>query len=65
MERIYISFLVCMANESAPDCFLFSNLKERVYMNKPETLEDLKDIIRREIRAISPAMLRSLMNNVL
>ena len=55
-----------MASESAPDYFLFSYLKERMYINyKPETLEDLKDIIRRGVRAITPDLLRSPMNNVL
>ena len=34
-----------------------------MYINEKETLEGLKDNTRREIRAISPAMLRSVMNN--
>jgi len=50
---------------TAPDYFLWGYLKERVYTNKPETLEDLKENIRREIHAINPATLRSVMNNAL
>ena len=47
------------------DLYIWGYLKERVYINRPETLEDFKDNTRREIRAISPAMLRFLMNNSL
>ena len=39
--------------------------ERRVFINRAENLEDLKGNIRRKIRAISPAMLRSVMNNVL
>ena len=34
-------------------------------INRPENLEELKYNIRREIRAINPATLRSVMNNAL
>ena len=37
----------------------------KVYINRPENLEDLKDNIRREICAISSATLCSVMNNAL
>ena len=50
-------------NVNALDCYLWGYLKE--YINRPWNLEDLKNNIRRELRAISPATLRSVMNNAL
>ena len=50
---------------NASGYYLWGYLKERVYINRPESLEDWKDNIRREIRAISPAELRFVMNNAL
>ena len=50
---------------NAPHSNLWEYLEEIVYINRPENLEDLKDNIRREIRAISPVTLRSVMNNAL
>ena len=45
--------------------YLLEYLKEGVNINRSDNLVDLKDNIRREIRAISPATLRSVMNNAL
>lgn len=39
------------------DCFLWGYLKEKVYTNKPRTINALKDEIRREIAAISVHLL--------
>ena len=50
---------------NAPDYYLWGYPRERVYINRPENLEDMKDNIWREIRAISPATLSSVMNNSL
>ena len=50
---------------NAPDYYLWGYQKEGVYINSPENLEDLKDDIRRNIRAISPATIRSVKNNAL
>lgn len=50
---------------TAPDFFLWGYLKERVYVNKPETILQLKNNIREEIRAITPEILRKVMEKVL
>lgn len=50
---------------TAPDCFLWGYLKEKVYVNKPQTIPQLKNNIRDEIRAITPEILRKVMENVL
>ncbi|CAK9799249.1 Transposable element Tc3 transposase [Anthophora plagiata] len=50
---------------TAPNCFLWAYLKERLYVNKPATTPQLKTNIRNEIRAITPAFLRKIMENVL
>ena len=60
-----IFFIYSEPNQNAPDYYLLGYVKERVYINRQETLEDLKDNIRSDIYAISPATLRSLMNNAL
>ena len=39
------------------------NTPDYYLLNSPDNLEDLKDNIKREIRAINPATIRSLMNN--
>ena len=46
-----------------PDFFLWGYLKSKVYVNKPRTLEDLKDNIREEIAAIPAEMLAKTMEN--
>jgi hypothetical protein len=46
---------------SAPDYFLWGYLKERMYVNKPRTLEQL----RAEIRALDPQTLTNVMNNAI
>lgn len=50
---------------TVPDFFLWGYLKERVYVNKPATIEQLKDNIRAEIRELQPAILRKVMDNAL
>ena len=50
---------------NVPDYHLWRYLKERVYINRPENIEELMDNIRWEICVISPATLRSVMNNAL
>ncbi|KOC70974.1 hypothetical protein WH47_04960, partial [Habropoda laboriosa] len=37
-------------DSTAPDFFLGGYLRERVYVNKPRTIEELKENIRAEIR---------------
>ncbi|KOC69125.1 hypothetical protein WH47_07576, partial [Habropoda laboriosa] len=49
---------------TAPDFFLGGYLKERVYVNKPRTVEELKENIRAEIRRLGPETLRTVMENV-
>lgn len=43
--------------------FLWGYLKDRVYLNKPETIEALKENIRREIIDIEPQICRNLIAN--
>ena len=62
-RRAGLSWPPRLPDLNAPDYYLWGYPKERVYINMPENLEDLKDDIRREIRAISPATLRSVMDN--
>lgn len=50
---------------SSPDSFLWGYLKERVYVNKPQTIAQLKNNIRDEIRATTPEILRKVMENAL
>ncbi|VEN59429.1 unnamed protein product [Callosobruchus maculatus] len=49
---------------TAPDFFLWGYLKERVYANKPRTLDQLKQNIRNEIRILNPQMLAAVMQNL-
>ena len=44
---------------------LWGYLKERVYVNKPRTIPELKDNIRREIQELEPVILRKVMENAL
>lgn len=41
------------------DFFLWGHLKSRVYIQKPNNIEDLKERIREEIRNITPEMLHN------
>ena len=50
---------------SAPDFFLWGYLKERVYRNKPATIEILKENIRNEIAALGPEILEKVMDNAI
>ena len=46
-----------------PDFFLWRHLKSKVYVNKPRTVEELKDNIRAEIAAIATEMLAKTMES--
>jgi len=48
---------------SAPDFFLWGYLKEKVYINKPRTLEELKTNIQEQIALITPETLQKVMEN--
>lgn len=50
---------------TAPDFFLWGFLKSKVYVNKPQTIQHLKDNIRHEIEEIQPEMLKDVMKNAL
>ena len=50
---------------TSPDFFLWGYLKEKVFVNKPQTINDLKRNIVDQIRAISPEMLSNVMQSVL
>ena len=45
--------------------YLWSYLKERVYVNKPRTLQNLKNNIQKEIRELKPETLQVLMEHAL
>ena len=47
------------------DFFLWGYLKERVYANKPATINALKNNIEEEIRVISPETLSDVLDNAL
>ena len=50
---------------TVPDFFLWGFLKSRVYVNKPETLESLKENIRQECENLSPEVLARVMKNAI
>lgn len=50
---------------TVPDFFLWGFLKSRVYVNKPETLDALKDNIRHECENLSPEVLAEVMKNAI
>ena len=45
--------------------FLWGFLKERVYVNKPQNIRELKQNIRSEIANLEPETLRTVMQNAL
>jgi len=47
-----------------PDFFLWGYLKEKVYINKPRTLEELKTNIQEQIALITPETLQKVMENM-
>jgi hypothetical protein len=49
---------------SACDFFLWGYLKQKVYVNRPHTIQDVKDNIRAEISQIPQNMLQKVMNSV-
>lgn len=50
---------------TAPDFFLWGYLKDKVYLNKPETIRQLKQNIRDEILSLQPETLCGVMENAL
>lgn len=50
---------------TAPDFWLWGYLKDKVYANRPRTIQQLKANIRQEILSLQPQMLRSVMENSL
>ena len=48
-----------------PDYFLWGYLKERVYINKPQTIQQLKDKISAEIRGLQPELKITVMANAI
>ena len=50
---------------SPPDYFLWAYLKDRVYVNRPRSIEKLKNNIRTEIQAISSEILGKVVNGIL
>lgn len=50
---------------TVPDFFLWGFLKSRVYVNKPQTLEALKENIRQECENLSPEVLARVMENAI
>lgn len=53
----------CSPDLSSCDFFLWGYLKNMVYIHKPRTLDELKDAINLEIRAIPREMLGTVMSN--
>jgi hypothetical protein len=49
---------------SACDFFLWGYLKQKVYVNRPHTIQDVKDNSRAEISQIPQNMLQKVMNGV-
>ncbi|CAK9799157.1 hypothetical protein ANTPLA_LOCUS1913 [Anthophora plagiata] len=49
---------------TSPDFFLWGYLKGQVYANKPTTIEELKDNIRKEIQEITQETCENVMKNV-
>ena len=56
---------LCSPDLTVPDFFLYGYLKERVYVNNPRTIQELKNDIRHEIRELEPVILRSVMENAI
>lgn len=48
---------------TGPDFFLWGYLKSKVYANKPQTIDQLKENIRNEIASITPDILKKVMDN--
>ena len=48
---------------SMPDFFLWGNLEEKVYVNKPPTIQQLKANIQTETHSLQPQMLRTITEN--
>ncbi|KOC63049.1 hypothetical protein WH47_04903 [Habropoda laboriosa] len=51
------------SNLMSPDFFLWGYLKEQVYVNKPRTIQELKENIRAEIRRLGLETLRTVVEN--
>ena len=50
---------------TAPDFWLWGYLKDKVYVNKPRTIQELKANIQQKILSLQPPMLRIVMENSL
>ena len=50
---------------TTPNLFLLGYLKCKVYLNKPRTIQELKENIREEVRALAPEILRKVMESAL
>lgn len=50
---------------TSPDYFLWAHLKNRVYGNKPDNLEKLKENIENEIKLIEKSTLENVANNMI
>ena len=50
---------------TASDFWPWGYLKDKVYVNKPRTIQELKSNIRQEILSVPPQMLKSVMENSL
>ncbi|GFQ86721.1 uncharacterized protein TNCT_635551 [Trichonephila clavata] len=48
---------------TTPDFFLWGYLKDKVYVNKPETRRQMKENIRDEILSLQPEILCGVMEN--
>ncbi|KAF7285460.1 hypothetical protein GWI33_010632 [Rhynchophorus ferrugineus] len=54
-----------MSGFNSTKFFLWGFCKSKVYVNKPQMFQDLKDKIRHEIEEIQPQMLQDVMKNTL
>lgn len=62
-KRGNVDWPPCSPDLSACDFFLWGYLKNKVYIHKPRTLDELKDAISQEIRNIPREMLERVMSN--
>ena len=55
----------CSPDLTAPDFWLWGYLKDKVYLNKPQTIQELKANIQQEILSLQPPILRTVRENSL
>ena len=58
-----IGWLACSPDLNLCNFFLWRYLKSKVYSNRPQSIEQLKDAIRQEITAIPHEMTRWVIDN--